>query len=56
LGKLEVYFDELKNEIYIFEKGPYQKEVYRLDKSNNFLPSKIAKIPDTTKMVLLSID
>ena len=56
LGKLEVYFDEINNEIYILEKGPFQKEVYKLNKKNNFQPTKILKTPNTSNMVLLSID
>ena len=56
LGKVIVYFDEVKNEIYLKENGPYQTEIYKLDGKNNFKPVEIKKFPDTKNMVLLSLD
>lgn len=56
LGKVNVYFDEIKNDIYLIEDAPFQKGIYKLDKRNNFTPMAIKVIPDTTKMTLVSID
>lgn len=56
LGKVNVYFDEVENEIYVVEDGPHQSEAFRLDATNNFKPLEIAEIPDTEDMILLSLD
>lgn len=56
LGKVKVYFDEIKNEIYLIEDAPNQSGVYKLDKLNNFTPTAIKVIPDTTKMTVVRID
>lgn len=56
LGKISVYFDEAKRAIYLIEEGPHNSDRYLLNKANDFVPTKVTRIPDTAHMVSVSLD